>query len=201
MCASVLQWKWIGDEFIHVKLWWYIYVFHLSVSHSFYNTHAHSRTHPKVTSPVRIPSEKQVKRVNIYSVKPRLQLLWRRPGGEERGGGLGEPFRMSRDAMPPPDLFWSDCGAPQPPVRLTLVEITWQNQFNVITQPRASSCLGESRLSWYWRAACPSHRPPIYFSQMKMNYAFSSVTLTHKPGTRSAASITRQGRCLYGCTV
>lgn len=144
-------------------------------------THIPTRAHPKVTSPVRIPSEKQVKRVNIYSVKPRLQLLWRRPGGEERGGGLravqDEPWC---DA--PPDLFSSDCGAPQPPARLTLVEITWQNQFNVITQPRASSCLRESRFSWYWRAAYPSLRPPIYFSQMKMNYAFSSVTLTHKPG-------------------
>ncbi len=84
---------------------------------------------------------------------------------------------------PPPDSFSSDCAAPQPPVWLTLVEITWQNQFNVITQPRASSCLGERRSSRYCSRASPSPPSPpspIYFSQMKMNYAFSSVTLAHK---------------------
>lgn len=105
--------------------------------------------------------------------------------GERREEAAAEQFRMSRDAIPPPphthtDSFSSDCGAPQPPVWLTLVEITWQNQFNVITQPRASSCLRERRSLRYWSRASPSPPSPIYFSQMKMNYAFSSVTLAHK---------------------
>lgn len=76
------------------------------------------------------------------------------------------------------DSFSSDCGAPQPPVWLTLVEITWQNQFNVITQPRASSCLRERRSLRYWSRASPSHPPQFISHKWKWIMHFP-VSLWH----------------------
>lgn len=113
---------------MHVKLWQhymhiYAYIrYHLIfqfqcfyITHSL--THTHSHTPPKVTSPVRIPSEKQVKRANIYSVKPRLQLPSWRPGGEERGERRRLQSSLGWAVMrypPPPHthrflLFWLRC--------------------------------------------------------------------------------------------